>query len=76
LSKVKSGDEISVEFGDKSVRKFKVKSQQTVSIDEANRVLFQQDAAIKSELKLITCTEFNRQANSYNKRLIVSAEGI
>ncbi|RTK93827.1 class F sortase, partial [Candidatus Saccharibacteria bacterium] len=50
LAKIKAGDAFTVTFGDKSVRKFKVKQVQTVSTKEADTALYVRDKTISKQL--------------------------
>ncbi|TXG78042.1 class F sortase [Patescibacteria group bacterium] len=75
LGKLKAGDIFSVTYGDKSVRKFKVKQVQTVSTKEADTALFVRDKTIPKQLNLITCTgRFDKESKTYDSRVIVVAE--
>jgi len=75
LAKIKVGDAFTVTFGDKSVRKFKVKQVQTVSTKEADTALFVRDKTIPRQLNLITCTgKFDKDSKTYDSRVIVVAE--
>ena len=75
LGKLKAGDEFTVTYGDKSVRKFKVKQVQTVSIKEADTTLFVRDKNIPKQLNLITCTgKYDKASKTYDSRIIVVSE--
>lgn len=75
LAKIKAGDAFTVTFGDKSVRKFKVKQVQTVTTKEADTALFVSDYTIPKQLNLITCTgKYDKASKSYDSRVIVVAE--
>jgi LPXTG-site transpeptidase (sortase) family protein len=75
LGKLKSDDTFTVTYGDKSVRKFKVKQVQTVSTKDADTALFVRDKTILKQLNLITCTgRFDKESKTYDSRVIVVAE--
>lgn len=75
LGKLKSNDTFTVTYGDKSVRKFKVKTVQTVTTKEADTALFVRDKTIPRQLNLITCTgKFDKDSKTYDSRVIVVAE--
>lgn len=75
IGKLKTDDKFSVTFGDKSVRRFKVKQVQTVSTKEADTALFVRDKTISKQLNLITCTgKFDKDSKTYDSRVIVVAE--
>lgn len=75
LGKLKSNDTFTVTYGDKSVRKFKVKQVQTVSTKEADTALFVRDKTFPKQLNLITCTgRFDKDSKTFDSRVIVVAE--
>jgi LPXTG-site transpeptidase (sortase) family protein len=77
LEKIRTQDEFEVEFGDRSNKKFVVRSVRTVSAEEANTVLFEKDPAIERQLTLITCGgAFNKETQSYESRVIVVAAAL
>lgn len=77
LGKLKSNDTFTVTYGDKSVRKFKVKQVQTVSTKEADTALFVRDKTISKQLNLITCTgKYDKVSKTYDSRVIVVAEAL
>ena len=77
IGKLKSGDAFTVTFGDKSVKNFKVKKVQTVTVKEADTALYVRDTSIGRQLNLITCGgNFNKADRTYDARIIVVAEGL
>ncbi|RTK94721.1 class F sortase [Candidatus Saccharibacteria bacterium] len=77
LGKLKSDDAFTVTFGDKSVKNFKVKKVQTVSVKEADTALYVRDTSIAKQLNLITCGgKFNKADRTYDARIIIVAEGL
>lgn len=74
LSKVKSGDEITVEFGDHSTRRFIAKQVNVLSVDDTSKAQYENVTNTATQLTLITCGgKYNRQDHSYEKRVIVRA---
>lgn len=77
LGKLKANETFTVTYGDKSVRKFKVKQVQTVSTKEADTALFVRDKTISKQLNLITCTgKYDKVSKTYDSRVIVVAEAL
>jgi LPXTG-site transpeptidase (sortase) family protein len=75
LGKLKTNETFTVTYGDKSVRKFKVKKVQTVSTKEADTALFVRYKTIPKQLNLITCTgRFDKDSKTFDSRVIVVAE--
>ena len=76
LVKLKAGDKFTVTFGDKTKRNFQVKKLKTVSVEEANTVLYERDSSVVKQLNLITCTgRYEKSDHSYDQRVIVFSEG-
>lgn len=75
LEKVSTGAMYTIEFGDGSVKKFKVKSKQIVDMSNAASVLFSQDPSITHQVTLITCGgNYNQDERMYDKRVIIVSE--
>jgi LPXTG-site transpeptidase (sortase) family protein len=75
LQKLKKDNIFTIEFGNNSVKKFKVIDINTVTIGDAANALFSQDPSIKNQLNLITCGgNFDKQSQQYDKRIIVISE--
>lgn len=75
LADLKNDDMISIQMGDSTWRDFLVKSVKVYSVEESAKALFNKDSVIKNELRLITCDGvFDKNTQTYDKRLIVSAE--
>lgn len=75
LDKLKPGDTYVIEFGDGSKKYFRIKSNQTVALDQAASVLFSQDPTITNQLTLITCGgAYDSDTRIYDKRVIVVSE--
>lgn len=72
LKNVTPGDIISVEFGDRSMKMFKVVRKKQLPKNEAGEYLMEKDPGIKKQLNLITCAgPFSRVENEYDSRLVV-----
>lgn len=77
IGKLKTNDKFTVTFGDKSVKNFRVKKVQTVTVKEADTVLYVRDVSIAKQLNLITCGgKFNKVDKTYDARVIVVAEAL
>lgn len=77
LWKLVSGDIFSIEFGDGTVRQFRVEEVLVVDAETANTALFTRDPEIKSQLNLITCDgDFDRLTRQYDQRVIVVSSAI
>jgi LPXTG-site transpeptidase (sortase) family protein len=75
LTKLKVGDIFQIELGSGEVKKYRVIGIQSVMVDQANSLLFSQDAKVSSQLNLITCTgDFDITNQLFNKRLIVYSQ--
>ena len=74
LSKVEPGDEITVEFGGHSTRRFITKQVDMLSVDETSKAQYENITGTDTQLTLITCGgKYNRENHSYNKRVVVRA---
>lgn len=72
IGNLKTGEMITIEYGDYSKKQFEVKSVNTVDEEDAIGLLFRQDSTIASQLNLITCSgKFDRATQNYTKRIIV-----
>lgn len=77
LEKLDKGDEYSVEFGDGTVKSFRVIRKQSVPVNEAVSVIFSQEPKVTRQLNLVTCSGvFNDKNQSYDERLTVMSEQI
>jgi len=75
LTKVVSGDSVTVTMGDKTRLQYQVFAARSVAVDEASKYLYDQDPSISSQLNIITCTgRYDAVKKSYDKRVIVSAK--
>jgi LPXTG-site transpeptidase (sortase) family protein len=75
LAKVRAGNEIFVEFGDRSKRQFIVQQVDTLSVDETSKAQYENITNTDTQLTLITCGgAYNKQEQSYDKRIVVRAE--
>jgi len=77
LIRLKPDDTFTVTYGDNSVRSFRVVKVEAVPVDQATKVLFNRDPAIKSQLNVITCGgKYIAATKTYDGRVIVAAEAI
>lgn len=75
LLRLRPGDVFAVEFGDHSLRKFKVISANNYEMAKAQEFLFTKDPKIERQLNLITCSgTYDSKTATYTKRFIVSAQ--
>jgi len=74
LEKVKMNDNITIKFGDDSIKIFEVTKVEIVSLDEAATALYSQDPKASSQLNLITCGGmYDSTSRLYDKRVIISS---
>lgn len=77
INKLKAGDVIKVEKGDGSIVSYEVMQNITVPTGESAGILYSQDPKVESQLNLITCEgNYDREAQTYDKRVIVIAKKI
>ena len=77
LGDVKNGEEIVIEFGDRSVKKFKVFASKKLPVDRSAQYLFNKNPDIASQLNIITCSgTFDKTSRTYSDRIVVSAKPI
>lgn len=74
LEKIEKDATYTVEFGDGTIKEFKVIGVKTVNTNEAASVLFSQEPTATNQLNLVTCGgNFDPAARLYDKRVIVSS---
>lgn len=72
-----AGDFITVEFGDKSKRIFKVVAVRSLPEVEATEYLYKSYESVEAQLNLVTCGgSFDKASQTYRNRVIVTAERI
>lgn len=77
LHTVEPGDQIEIEYGDKTVRNFEAVSINEYTVEETTAKQFDQMPGIDSQLTIITCGgKFIKETNSYEKRIVVVAKGL
>jgi len=77
LPDVSIGDEVSIIFGDNSLRKFRIITKAEADLEQSADLLYSQNPTIQNQLNLITCVgNYDKEAGKYTKRLIVSLESI
>lgn len=71
LVNAKIDQEVMIEFGDKTTKKFKIVEVKTVAESQAATELFNQNYNIDNQLNLITCTgKFNKNTQTYEDRVV------
>jgi hypothetical protein len=74
LLQLKANEEYTVEFGDGSHKRFRVKEITSVDTAKAASILFSQDPKTKSQLNLITCGgKYDAKSNQFAQRVIVAS---
>lgn len=74
LAKLKPGDKVQIEYGDRTTRGFTVIERVSVSADKATEEQYKEVANGGSQLTLITCGgAFDKQNREYKERVIVRA---
>jgi len=77
LNDLKKGDKFEVQYGDRSVRNFKVRDIQIMPSEEAHEVLYEHREDIEKQLNLVSCIgTYIRYLQTYDKRIILITEGI
>lgn len=74
INSLKQGETIKIEYGNGSVREFKVVDTDDYSVEQASQEQFKQLDNITNQLTLLTCGgNFDRASESYDQRTIVRA---
>jgi sortase (surface protein transpeptidase) len=77
LINLKLGSTFSIIYGDSSEKSFVVKEIKLLPVNDTAVYLNKKDPNIKSQLNLITCGgNFDRNSQTYDKRVVVKSEGI
>jgi LPXTG-site transpeptidase (sortase) family protein len=74
LDRLKPGDRFEVELASGAVRRFRVKTVQSLPTAQAAALLFSQTPGLDRQLNLITCGGTYRGAAGYDRRIIVTAQ--
>jgi hypothetical protein len=75
LGQLKPGDTYEIELASGSIRRFRVKTVQSLSVAAAASVLFSQIPGLARPVNLITCGGvFVKSAKSYDQRVVVISE--
>ncbi len=75
LENLQAGDMFSITLGSGKVLQYKVYREQSVPLNDAVKVPLAKDAAVTSQLNLITCGgQYNKDTKLYDHRIIVSAQ--
>lgn len=77
LGELKSGDVFEIEYGDGSIKSFKVVEKRIESIEDTYNLMYEKKDNIEKQLNLITCSgDYDKEAETYNKRTTIISEGI
>jgi len=77
VEKLKNGDELSIEYGDGTIKEFKVVDVKKVSIEDAFDLMYEKRDEIDRQLNLVSCGgRYNKEERTYDDRIIVISEGI
>jgi LPXTG-site transpeptidase (sortase) family protein len=77
LGDLKEGDLFEIEYGDGSIRNFKVLEIRVASIEDTYDIMYEKKENVESQLNLITCSgDYDKEAETYDKRTTVISEGI
>lgn len=76
IEKLEKGDEIQIEYGDGSIKDFKVVEVIQVSIEDAFDIMYEKKDSVVRQLNLVSCGgRYLREQKTYEDRIIVIAEG-
>lgn len=76
IEKLVKGDEIQIEYGDGSIKDFKVVEVIQVSIEDAFDIMYEKRDSVVRQLNLVSCGgRYLREQKTYEDRIIVIAEG-
>lgn len=77
LDSLKTNDEFTVEFGDGRRTTFRVKSVESISINQINERFLQSVEGIDRQLNLITCSgSYDAKLKQFDQRVLVVSEAI
>jgi LPXTG-site transpeptidase (sortase) family protein len=75
LGDLRTGDTVTVQFGDDSLRDFQIVDKRTLSTEQAGQFLLQKRDDIDRQLNLVTCGgRFDKHSRQYNQRVVVVAK--
>lgn len=76
IEKLVKGDDIQIEYGDGSIKDFKVVEVIQVSIEDAFDIMYEKKDSVVRQLNLVSCGgRYLREQKTYEDRIIVIAEG-
>lgn len=76
IEKLAKGDEIQIEYGDGSIKDFKVVEVIQVSIEDAFDIMYEKKDSVARQLNLVSCGgRYLKEQKTYEDRIIVIAEG-
>lgn len=77
LGKLKKNDKVEIEYGDSSMRSFKVVDVKQTSIKDTYDLMYEKRESIEKQLNLVTCGgTYSKESQTYNERIVVVLEGI
>lgn len=77
LENLKEGDIFEIEYGDGTVKTFRAVDIRIESIEDTYNIMYEKRESIENQLNLVTCTGiFDRETQTYNKRVTIISEGI
>lgn len=77
LKNLRSEDEVQVQFGDNSIRRFQVVEKRELPEPQTAKFLLTKRDDITQQLNLVTCGgSFNKRSDKYNDRLVIVAKRI
>ncbi len=77
LEKLKKGDKISIEYGDGSVRNFKVVDLKRIPTEDAYDFMYSRIEGVEAQLNMVTCGgKWIKEEKTYEDRIILRAERV
>ena len=75
LDQLVEGDVYKIEYGNGTIKSFKVMGKKSVPEKESVGVIFSQNPRVKSQVNLVTCSgTFDEKTRSYSERLTITSE--
>lgn len=77
IVQLQKGDELQIEYGDGSIKKFLIVEVHQVPTEDAYALMYEKKYSIERQLNLVSCGgKYSKSQNTYEDRIIVVAEGI
>lgn len=74
LKDLREGDVFQLQYGDKSIKKFKVLTTGSYSVEETTKKMYLQNPGVERQLNLITCGgPFDNTSQQYQKRILITS---